>query len=195
MVRVCKRNHITGTRVCWRGAKADAELGGRQQPAPAHERTPEQHRAYREFRAASRKPIGGRATGYTAHALPADAMPVCVRSGALGLNGGAWLGWWGRVFRLERQENAYAAGKRLTSGKGRRRGIEMDGGIKFLAYPDQQLRFLARDAKPLVQAVVAGFTYDPGHSDLDNEQPINVRLPLGEYRRAVRLLHQIAQVE
>jgi hypothetical protein len=26
------------------------------------------------------------------------------------------------------------------------------------------------------------FTYDPGHSDLDNEQPINVRAKLGDWR-------------
>ena len=27
------------------------------------------------------------------------------------------------------------------------------------------------------------FTYDPGHSDLDNEQPINITIPLGTWRR------------
>lgn len=27
------------------------------------------------------------------------------------------------------------------------------------------------------------FNYDPGHSDLDNEQPINITIPLGTWRR------------
>lgn len=27
-----------------------------------------------------------------------------------------------------------------------------------------------------------GFTYDPGHSDLDNEQPIHVKVTLGDWR-------------
>ena len=41
-----------------------------------------------------------------------------------------------------------------------------------------------RDAVTMAKAVVAGFDYDPGHSDLDNEQPITVRMTLGDYRRA-----------
>jgi len=32
------------------------------------------------------------------------------------------------------------------------------------------------------------FTYDPGHSDLDNEQPIHVRVTLGAWRRLNGLL-------
>ena len=39
----------------------------------------------------------------------------------------------------------------------------------------------------IIAAVVSGFTYDPGHSDLDDEQPINVRMTLGDWRKA-RLL-------
>jgi hypothetical protein len=27
------------------------------------------------------------------------------------------------------------------------------------------------------------FTYDPGHSDLDNEQPITIRVTLGDWRK------------
>lgn len=38
--------------------------------------------------------------------------------------------------------------------------------------------------------VIAGFTYDPGTSDLDDEQPIIVRMTLGEYRRLRALLGQ-----
>ena len=32
--------------------------------------------------------------------------------------------------------------------------------------------------------IAAGFEYDPGHSDLDNEQPIHVRMTLGDWREA-----------
>jgi len=59
------------------------------------------------------------------------------------------------------------------------------------ATAEQQVRFLARDVLPIVKAVCEGFTPDPGTSDLDNEQPIHVCIPLGEYRRAVRLLHEL----
>lgn len=44
----------------------------------------------------------------------------------------------------------------------------------------------ARTAEGLAKAAhpfVDGFTYDPGHSDLDNEQPIHVRVTLGDWRR------------
>ena len=41
--------------------------------------------------------------------------------------------------------------------------------------------------RKLVQTIVSGFTYDPGHSDLDDEQPIHVRMTLGDYRAACRL--------
>ena len=53
-----------------------------------------------------------------------------------------------------------------------------------------QLGFLVRDITPLVRAVRDGFTTDRGTSDLDDEQPIHVCIPLGEYRRAVRLLEE-----
>jgi hypothetical protein len=36
-----------------------------------------------------------------------------------------------------------------------------------------------------------GFTYDPGHSDLDNEQPIHVRVTLGDWRRLDWELRQL----
>jgi hypothetical protein len=35
----------------------------------------------------------------------------------------------------------------------------------------------------LLRKVQAGFNPDPGTSDLDNEQPIYVRLELGDYRK------------
>lgn len=59
---------------------------------------------------------------------------------------------------------------------------------------EQQLGFLGRDVAPLLKAVKDGYTYDPGSSDLDDEQPINVRLTLGEYRRACRLLHEVTKL-
>jgi hypothetical protein len=40
----------------------------------------------------------------------------------------------------------------------------------------------------LLRKVQAGFTPDPGHSDLDNCQPIYVLLELGDYRKINQLL-------
>jgi len=37
-----------------------------------------------------------------------------------------------------------------------------------------------------VRVVLAGFKTDPGTSDLDDEQPINVWMTLGDYRRMAR---------
>jgi hypothetical protein len=41
-----------------------------------------------------------------------------------------------------------------------------------------------------LKPAVSGFEYDPGHSDLDDEQPIYVRMTLGEWRKA---RHAIAE--
>jgi hypothetical protein len=50
-----------------------------------------------------------------------------------------------------------------------------------------------RDRVRLVlEAVVAGYDYNPGDSDLDNEQPIHVRMTMGEYRKSVRCLNEVA---
>jgi len=40
----------------------------------------------------------------------------------------------------------------------------------------------------LLRKVQAGFQADPGHSDLDNSQPIYIRLELGNYREINQLL-------
>jgi len=45
------------------------------------------------------------------------------------------------------------------------------------------------DVTPVVRAIKEGFDYAPGHSDLDDEQPIYVSMTLGDYRRANRLLY------
>ena len=44
-----------------------------------------------------------------------------------------------------------------------------------------------------MQPFINGFTYDPGTSDLDNEQPITVRCELGDWRKARALLAGIAK--
>lgn len=41
----------------------------------------------------------------------------------------------------------------------------------------------------IVKSVAAGFECDPGYSDLDDEQPINVTMTLGDFRRACRLMN------
>ena len=59
--------------------------------------------------------------------------------------------------------------------------------------PEQQLRTLSRDVLPVLKAILAGYDYNPGSSDLDDEQPINVRMTLGVYRRADRLHHEVSK--
>jgi hypothetical protein len=65
----------------------------------------------------------------------------------------------------------------------------------YKASDAQQLGFLIRDVLPVLRAVCAGFTYDPGHSDLDDEQHITVRMTLGEYRRASRLKYELEKAD
>lgn len=64
--------------------------------------------------------------------------------------------------------------------------------IKFT--PEQQLRCLANNVQPLLIAFVDGYSYDPGDSDLDNEQTIHVRMTLGDYRKASQLLHEVQKI-
>ncbi len=65
-------------------------------------------------------------------------------------------------------------------------------GVKFTI--EQQYHNLIRNIIPLLESMQLGFTYDPGHSDLDNEQPIQVRMTLGDYRRVTNLLHEVKKV-
>ncbi len=67
--------------------------------------------------------------------------------------------------------------------------LRAERGVRATA--EQQLGFLVRDVLPVLKAVTAGYVYDPGSSDLDNEQPIHVRMTLGEYRRASRLKFEL----
>ncbi len=62
------------------------------------------------------------------------------------------------------------------------------------ATAERQLHFLVNDILPLLRTVVAGFIYDPGHSDLDDEQPIRVSMTLGDYRRALRLKFELNKI-
>ncbi len=59
------------------------------------------------------------------------------------------------------------------------------------ATDNQQLGFLIRDVLPVLRAVCTGYVYDPGSSDLDDEQVIHARITLGDYRRASRLKHEL----
>ena len=67
--------------------------------------------------------------------------------------------------------------------------LRAETGIR--ATPDQQLHFLIRDVLPVLAAVCSGYVYDPGSSDLDDEQSITVRMDLGTYRRASRLKYEL----
>lgn len=60
--------------------------------------------------------------------------------------------------------------------------------------PERQLRFLSRDILPVLVAVCQGYSYNPGDSDLDDEQPIHVSITLGDYRRASRLKFEVAKL-
>jgi hypothetical protein len=66
--------------------------------------------------------------------------------------------------------------------------------MSIKATPQQQLWFLARDVLPVMGAVTKGYDYNPGCSDLDDEQPIWVRMTLGDYRRASRLKYELEKV-
>lgn len=55
----------------------------------------------------------------------------------------------------------------------------------------QLLRDLAKAVLPLLTAVCDGMKYTPGHSDLDDEQPISVRMSLGDYRKASMLKYDL----
>jgi hypothetical protein len=39
----------------------------------------------------------------------------------------------------------------------------------------------------LIKKILAGYDYNPGSSDLDDEQPISVSMTLGDYRQLMRL--------
>ena len=60
---------------------------------------------------------------------------------------------------------------------------------------DDFTRWLESEQLSLVKAICSGFEYNPGHSDLDDEQPIHVSMTLGDYRRAKRLQHELLRRE
>jgi hypothetical protein len=53
---------------------------------------------------------------------------------------------------------------------------------------EKRLRSISNNLFAVARAVAYGFTSDPGTSDLDDEQPIDVRMTLGEWRKARRLV-------
>ncbi len=63
------------------------------------------------------------------------------------------------------------------------------GGDVVKVTPEQQLRFLARDVLPVLKAVTAGYDYN--RPDLENDEPITVRMTLGDWRRASRLKAEV----
>lgn len=63
--------------------------------------------------------------------------------------------------------------------------------IKFTS--QQQLDLLSRQVWPMMKAIKEGYSYNPGDSDLDDEQPIHVhaQMTLGDYRRASHLFYEL----
>jgi hypothetical protein len=59
---------------------------------------------------------------------------------------------------------------------------------------EQQLGILIGNVTPILIAICDGYSYDQGDSDLDDEQPIHVRMTLGDYRRAWRLKYELEKV-
>ncbi len=45
-------------------------------------------------------------------------------------------------------------------------------------------RIVPQAVRLILRAILDGYDYNPGSSDLDDEQIIHVRMTLGEYRRA-----------
>ena len=54
-----------------------------------------------------------------------------------------------------------------------------------------ELHWRVKSLEEALADVVSRFEDHPGISDLDDEQPITVRMSLGEYRRATRLYYEL----
>lgn len=65
---------------------------------------------------------------------------------------------------------------------------------KVTTSASQQLGFLGRNALSVIEKFTKGFTYDPGHSDLVDEQPINITVDLGDIRAALQLEHELRKM-
>lgn len=55
--------------------------------------------------------------------------------------------------------------------------------------------FIARNVPAILAEVKKGFTPDPGTSDLDDEQPIWVNIPLGIYRKVCQVDYLIKDAQ
>ena len=62
----------------------------------------------------------------------------------------------------------------------------LDESFERLGRTAMQIKSQRDSLIPLVKAICKGYDYDPGSSDLDDEQPITVRMSLGDYRLACR---------
>jgi hypothetical protein len=63
--------------------------------------------------------------------------------------------------------------------------------------PALAAQILARPSGSLAKAAAKirdAFTYDPGHSDLDDEQPIHITVTLGDWRNLNHALYEAAGV-
>ncbi len=47
-----------------------------------------------------------------------------------------------------------------------------------------------RQLVAVIHSLIDGFDYNPGHSDLDDEQTEHLRITLGDYRKALRVMHR-----
>lgn len=56
---------------------------------------------------------------------------------------------------------------------------DLAGKVHISAGEFEKIRAALLAVKPFVD----GFTYNPGHSDLDNEQPIHITVTLGDWRK------------
>jgi hypothetical protein len=64
------------------------------------------------------------------------------------------------------------------------------GGLKMVERAMAKPKPVDRHIEAL-RHVVAGYDYNPGSSDLDDEQPIDVQMTLGDYRRIRSLLYRM----
>jgi hypothetical protein len=77
-----------------------------------------------------------------------------------------------------------------TTEPGRSRAMRVAAFYNFADVMQEIARYEAAPIdvyRRIRAAVLLGFSPDPGTSDLDNEQPIFVRMTLGDYRAAAQL--------
>lgn len=91
-------------------------------------------------------------------------------------------------------ENLMSGGPRIVHGKPDADGFRDDVVFRqptIRAQANARLIAAAPEQNEMLTKVLAGFIPDPGTSDLDDEQPINVSMTLGDYRRIQRLMWKV----